>query len=102
LEYSNTGTENKDAGVNTLEIFGTARLIKFQLSNSLEGETQRERERERERGRGGGPKSHQPIPGGKWVSKASRHGSWCHKFQMYYHVQRQSLGAEIFFGCPSS
>lgn len=59
MEYSNTGTENKDAGVNTLEIFGTKRLIKFQLSNSLEGE--------RERGRGGRPKSHQPIPGGKWV-----------------------------------
>jgi hypothetical protein len=34
--------------------------------------------------------------------EAWRHGSWSHKFQMYHHVQRQSLGAEIFFGCPSS
>jgi hypothetical protein len=51
LEYSNTGTENKDAGVNTLEIFGTERFIKFQLSNSLDKERERHRERERERER---------------------------------------------------
>jgi len=41
LEYSNIGTKNKDAGINTLEIFGTERLIKFQLSNSLKGERER-------------------------------------------------------------
>ncbi len=52
----------------------------------------RERVRERERwGRGGGPKSHQPIPGGKWVARASRHGSWSHKFQMYLSCAKAIL-----------